>query len=341
MSAHEQPRFAFYYPGPVWSDAGWVKNLLLYFDGVALLVPEYLREKPFTVGGDTARELQDSGLLRILEPETFIDQSATKQMAKSLIAVLESGKLDGLARDGSDFHELSYSRLGSSADAGISDELYRLLRERGLAKPSRDGLSVPMHPLARALVLVLWAQLLRPLGQKQGLDLEPATDRAQVYASLAQLLNLRQDASAGEVVTFDAHVVGVDLSSAPVAKVLAFREKHREEYAAYSRNLREYSREISLLPTSERAQAAADRVAEMKADAKQLASTARRAWAGRATFGLGIVGAAWTLSRGDPLGSVLAGGAAAFGALSSGSGPVSSYSYLFGAKKALNSRSLF
>lgn len=341
MVVGEAPKFAFYYPGPVWSDAGWVKNLLLYFDGVALLVPDYIRDKPFTVGGDTAKELQDAGLLRILEPETFIDLSSTKEMAHALVKVLESGKLDGLAHDGLEFHELSYSRLGSGADAGISEEVFRQLRERGLAKASRDGVSIPMHPLARALVLVLWSQLLRPLGKRQGIDLQPATDRPQVYASLAQLLNLRQDATAGDVVSFDTNAVGVDLSAVPVAKVLKFREKHRDEYAEYARDLRAYSREISLLPTEERSQAAADRAAELRAEAKRLASTARRAWAGRAAFGLGLIGAAWTLSKGDPLGSVLSGGTAAFGALASGSGEASSYSYLFGAKKSLKDRSLW
>src|SRR5437867_2503385 len=28
---------AFYYPGPFWYSAGWIKNLLLFFDGLALL----------------------------------------------------------------------------------------------------------------------------------------------------------------------------------------------------------------------------------------------------------------------------------------------------------------
>jgi len=37
---------AFYYPGPMWSSAAWIKNLLLFFDGVGLLVPAYMKDRP-------------------------------------------------------------------------------------------------------------------------------------------------------------------------------------------------------------------------------------------------------------------------------------------------------
>jgi hypothetical protein len=33
---------AYYYPNPIWDQGDWVKNLILFFDGVALLVPDYL-----------------------------------------------------------------------------------------------------------------------------------------------------------------------------------------------------------------------------------------------------------------------------------------------------------
>jgi hypothetical protein len=34
---------AFYCPGPLWHSAAWIKNPLLYFGGIALLVPTYMR----------------------------------------------------------------------------------------------------------------------------------------------------------------------------------------------------------------------------------------------------------------------------------------------------------
>ena len=35
---------AFYFPGQYWSNADWIKNLVLFFDGVAMLVPEYMSD---------------------------------------------------------------------------------------------------------------------------------------------------------------------------------------------------------------------------------------------------------------------------------------------------------
>ncbi|HEY5989045.1 MAG TPA: hypothetical protein VIV12_22100, partial [Streptosporangiaceae bacterium] len=40
LGATAPPEIAFYYPGPLWRSGEWVKTLLLFFDGVALLVPE-------------------------------------------------------------------------------------------------------------------------------------------------------------------------------------------------------------------------------------------------------------------------------------------------------------
>ena len=37
-----KPEVAFYYPGQYWYDADWIKNLILFFDGIAMLIPEYM-----------------------------------------------------------------------------------------------------------------------------------------------------------------------------------------------------------------------------------------------------------------------------------------------------------
>ena len=35
---------AYYYPAPYWGleDSGWIKSLLLFFDDVAILLPDYM-----------------------------------------------------------------------------------------------------------------------------------------------------------------------------------------------------------------------------------------------------------------------------------------------------------
>jgi hypothetical protein len=40
------PEIAFYYPNPVWYLGNWVKSLILFFDGIGLLVPTYMKDRP-------------------------------------------------------------------------------------------------------------------------------------------------------------------------------------------------------------------------------------------------------------------------------------------------------
>jgi hypothetical protein len=158
------PQVAFYYPGVIWSWSDWTKNLLLFFDGVALLVPNYMKDRPEQLEPIMASPLSERGLLHILEPEILVDQAATEQLASVMANVITSGTLDHLANEQTAFHELSQSRLGHSGDPGLFRMIHEELKSRGLARDSEDGLSVPLHPAVRALVLVLLSQILRPRG---------------------------------------------------------------------------------------------------------------------------------------------------------------------------------
>ena len=171
QSDTKAPDVAFYYPGWIWHDVDSLKNLLLFFDGIALLVPAYMRDEVDQVDPELTIPLLDAGFLHILEPEELVDKAATEKLAHSLANILDTGALEPLANGGTRFHELSYSRLGGFGDRRLADGIIRELKARGLAKDSEDGASVPLHPQVHALVLVLLAQILRPYGGRQGLVL--------------------------------------------------------------------------------------------------------------------------------------------------------------------------
>ena len=38
-----KPDFAFYYPGQHWRNVNWIKNLVCFFDGIAMLIPYDMR----------------------------------------------------------------------------------------------------------------------------------------------------------------------------------------------------------------------------------------------------------------------------------------------------------
>ena len=68
---------AYYYPEPYWlaGEGGWVKSLLLFFDEIAILLPEYMRGRHVIADPTLAGPIEDLGLLRVIEPETFVDEA--------------------------------------------------------------------------------------------------------------------------------------------------------------------------------------------------------------------------------------------------------------------------
>jgi hypothetical protein len=332
--ATSQPEIAYYYPGPLWRSGDWVKTLLLFFDGVALLVPQYMRDKPFRNDPVMAEPLQDRGLLHILEPETFIDQASTERLTEILVDLITSGAFDQL-ESSPRFHELSYSRLGSTADAGLAKMILNELQERGLARASEDGVSIPMHPLVRSTVLVLLAQILREPGQRRGLALQPVTDRQDVIKGLMTTLRLPQLPSAGRMIALDREQVSLNLASVPLDEVLEFRATYGQQHRAYMRNLRRFVVELADLDEQAREHAFVDRREELADTAHDLRRLARIYWRRPlAGFGLGVAGAAWTAHQGDFPTALLSLGA---GLLSLQGMPDtgSAYSYLFTAQRRL------
>jgi hypothetical protein len=226
--------------------------------------------------------------------------------------------------------------MGWDADIELAQMLIDELHVRGLARPSEDGMSVPLHPVVRQTVLVILSQLARGAGFRHGLDLHPVTDRSMAVDALIQLLTLDPLPSAGHVIALDLQNVGVDLTAVPLDEVLAFKSEHGGEYRAYARHLRRFLAQLATTaePT-ERSRAIADRQEELADEAKRLEQAARRAL-GRplAAFALGIAGSAWAIAGNDAIGAALA--AAGLGVAGvPHSSETSAYSYLFSAGRAL------
>ncbi len=87
------PELAYYFPDPYWlaHEAGWIKSLLLFFDGVATLLPDYMRGRQFVADPELAEPLENLGLLHVLEPEVFVDAALSQKLAEYMIELIDSG----------------------------------------------------------------------------------------------------------------------------------------------------------------------------------------------------------------------------------------------------------
>jgi hypothetical protein len=327
MSNHRHA--AFYYPGVIWRDASWVKSLALFFDEIALLVPDYMRDRLQLLDPAIVAGLEEAGLLRILSPESLVDNNAAEQLASTLGDVIASGVLDELPHAGP-FQELSWSRMGGLGDPELAQMIFEELHQRGLAKQSEDGASIPLHPLVRNLFLVMLAQILREGGAGLGLELSPATDSPRIQAALVQLLQVPSpEPAAAQIVTVDLDFVGPNLAAVPLDEVVQFRAEHGAEFRAYARRLRAVVRETAEDPGDDATSVLDDRLAEIHEAGETLRHGPLRTMAGTAGIGLGIAGGVTSAVAGEPVGAILSAFSTAAGVAALPRMTITPYSYLF------------
>jgi len=326
------PEIAFYYPNPYWRDADWAKNLILFFDGIGMLIPNYMPDSSHFDDAAVIAGLKEHNLFHVFQPETFLDNDSAMRLTNAMTEIISSGVLDDLAqKDEGDFAELSMSRMGYHVAEGYADEIFKQLKKRKLAEESKDGVSIPMHRSVRYIILILLSQILRKNGRDAGFELHPATDVPRLVAALSELLSEPAMPSAAHVISLDMQAVGVDLGSVPIDEILSFRAENREAYRMYARNLRLCIHDLGLMQPQEQHALLEKRQEEITDLASDIRKKARAAWKKPATFLLSAAGAMWQLQSGDPVGASIAGGAAL---LSLGKGErvdTGAYSYLFSA----------
>lgn len=328
---------AYYYPEPYWlaREGSWIKSLLLFFDEIAVLLPDYMDGRQFLADPTLAEPMAERGLLRVLHPESFLDQRTIAQLGALMEALLAGDAFVELT-EAEQFAELSMSRMGLGTLDAVAQRLHAELERRALAKPSADGLSIPLHPIVRSAYLILLAQLARDTGSRKNLDLHPVTSGRGV-PTFERFMRSGAIPSRGQIVSFDLEVVSVDLETVPLDDVLQFRSENAGAHRRYMQHLREFALSISLLDGSDRARALADRIADLKDEAGDLRRRSRAAWTSPRRligFGLGFGGAAWASVGGDPITGVLGALGAGLAMLPDGASG-SAYSYLFRAAEQL------
>ena len=338
MRANVTPDFGFYYPGQYWRNADWIKNLVLFFDGIAMLIPEYMADQGSIDDYPIVAALKDHGLFSIVRPEEAVGIEETEQLAKALGDIIESGGLDDLIRVTSEgdlkssFGSLSMSRIGYAGNRELAESIFIQLKERGLARDSEDGVSIPMHQTVRTLILVLLAQILRVSGPGLGKTLSPVTDSWDMVYALEDIISPPSaPPSIGDVVSFDLSVVGVDLSGVPMDEILDFRTQNYEAHRDYRLSIVKFADELSRLEPGDRDASFEQRQEVLDAMAQGLRRANWRAWKRTATFALSAASAFVAAESGNTMAGVIAALLAVVGLMPDGSKETNVYSYLMSA----------
>ena len=293
---HERPDVAYYYPAPYWGrhDSGWVKSLLLFFDQLAILLPGYMYGRHAVADPSMVIPLEERGLLQILEPNDWIDEETAELLANVIVELLTSDAFDDLP-EYVHFQELSQSRIGYGVDMGLADMLVEELQAKGLAHPSEDGVSIPLHPTVRTTILVILAQLSRVAGARKDLNIHPTTNNPEAIRDLIQTLSRDPMPSADKVITLDVEPVSFDLTYIPLDDVLEFREEHLDSHRRYVRDLHRFMAELAAIEDAgDRERLLVERRQEIADTAHELQRSTRRSLGKNlAAFAFGLAGAAW------------------------------------------------
>lgn len=326
---------AYYYPAPYWGvgEGSWVKSLLLFFDRVSILLPHYMYGRHHVADPVLAEPLEDMGLLEVLEPNTWVDEEMAKGLAEAISGLLANGVFDNLSKEVY-FHELSQSRIGYGADIELAESLISELQAKGLARPSEDGVSIPLHPAVRTTILVILAQLSRSAGNKRNLSLHPATYNVTALQDLIDTLSGERMPSRESVIAFDLEPVSFSMDSVPLDELLQFRTEYQVAHRAYMRDLRGFLAELADIELPEEREVLLLQRRQEIADAAHDLQRSTRSVLGRnlPSWSFGLAGGVWSATTGDPFGLALAALGLVSGIMGSkgaDSEKVTAYSYLF------------
>ena len=225
-------------------------------------------------------------------------KTLAEKLASTMVDLLTAGVFDDVP-EVSRFAELSQSRIGYAADVSLASWLVDELEQRGLARPSEDGVSIPLHPVVRQTILVLLGQLARLRGVDSGLSISPTTNLFPVVDDLLRLLSHESLPSASNIVAFDLQPVTLDLELVPLDEVLGYREENQNAHRAYMRDVRRFATDLACAAdTGEREELFQKRREEISAARHELRRSARKAFGKNlAAWSFGLAGSWWSLAH--------------------------------------------
>ena len=288
-------KLALYFPGRVWTPSLPVRNLVLFFDGIAILNPPY--QKELFDASPLAVELRREGLLKVFTPGELYDNTVVSGMAEFLRQVMAGPDVDRLVVPPDPpprFYVVTdVGRAGALGSA--SDDLWEPLRElqqMHLARPIDEPYKVVMHRDLRVAILTHAAYLLGARRSWDGTTLRPVTDLSfSASDGVSGVSPADPGRFASTLLTAamdDLAMVGVDetaLMNTSLRDLKRYREQNKAAYDTYVSSLQEYVQLVATAPDEIFAAEIRDRHrAELTSASERVRTINRSRWNARMTF---------------------------------------------------------
>ena len=322
------PEFAHYYGDWIWDEelTGWIKSLLLFFDGIAMALPSERAERRIEANPVLAQPLAELGLLRNYDPNTWLKPIQELSEEEDLQLEQAAGILGLIHQDSDESSRKLVSIIESNEP----------LREFALRLARAQKAVGDSSPYSYATALTIRTISIFLQNNISDVAIQPVIENEDAASFVSIILGLHAPGRA-KIVVGDLAQVGIDLSALPLDEVLGFRAEYGSEYRRYSSDVRRFALELSLMGAADQGSALTERREELKDRAEQLRRIGLTAFARQAiSFGFGFAGAAWTLVHGDAWGAAFVAGAATAGITRADPEAIgAAYTYILRAKTEL------
>lgn len=340
--SHEVPEQAFFTQRAFGRRLDFVKTMLVFFDGIAVLVPSHRHRLPDKDVDDPylAEALEERRLITYLTPEELI----TEDSVRAMLALVDALPRRAALVEGRSYepHFGLYNEQTNTLVGGkfgyrgryshVGRAILAILQDKGwLTESVIEGVYKAGSDASERL-LGLLAFLLSNDGGQLGLSLQPVVK--DMHSLRTMLEDIRPSVpvlrdTMSEFVASDMAKVPIDTSRAPLDEVLAFKQAHGAAYRTYVRDLRAFIADLGSIAQADRPRFIRDRSEQLRDAKAELRRYSMRSWRrplASLTFGIG--GASVSLAHGNPeaAGFALASALAGFRRQKA---PGSVYSYVF------------
>lgn len=227
--------FAFYQEGYLWKNGITIKNALLFFEGLAFLVPVE-KESDFRLEQDwLLSALEDYGLLRTIRPGQVFAPNTANEIRESVEKLRQSQFLgeSGLDLNAAQTASLDLTKLGIHNHPELVSSTLKLFVANGLAtyEPGTNTLRLA-HRLWRSVVHLVNVKVSECYSADDHV-LRPLYDSDHATLGALRALDSRHGRFFFCPILDDSVKLGLDVGHVPLDELLAYRSEHLPLLRAY------------------------------------------------------------------------------------------------------------
>ncbi|MBS0189676.1 MAG: hypothetical protein JSR52_00870 [Planctomycetes bacterium] len=294
---------AYYTDGIAWSSSEWAKAMLLFFDGIGMLVPPQ-EDRAFEESDEAViAGMRDANCLRVLRPDELVDQVTAKAVVDSVTRAIEEQDWRGDGINGT-LDLLYLDKMGYRASRAPFELMAQQLRERRLAVDWEHGASMAVDRRVGLLTLSVIAAHSRRRGNDLGVRLTPTTDNLKWGRRQRELREHPAMHSLAQVIQADVDQLAIDVGRVPVNELVDFRRRNIEALDRYRLGVARVARDLDSLDPEHHVTVLKERADNLQDARRAVERAGRDFWstAGSLTFAVG--GIAWTCVTGDLMGAI-------------------------------------